>query len=68
MVDILVKQVRWDKKMTLKQLSKLSGVSSSSINNIENGIKVPRIDTLCYIARGLGVPVTDLFVDTKGRY
>lgn len=63
MVDIIVKQVRWDKNMTLRQLSKLSGVSTSTINDIENKIKVPTINTLCDIARGLGVPVTDLFVD-----
>lgn len=65
-VKILLKQVRHDKQLTLKQLERLSGVSDTHISEIENGIKTPTIQVLCRLARGLSVPVTNLFVDTNG--
>lgn len=66
MIKMLVWNVRTAKKLTLRKLSALSGVSRSEINNIENEQKMPKVDVLCAIARGLQVPVTDLFEDTKG--
>lgn len=67
MVKILLGQIRYDRHMTLLQLSKLSGISNAHICDIENGKSVPTINVLCAIARGLQVPVTDLFIDTKGK-
>lgn len=43
------------------QLEELSGVSNSEISDIENGIKTPRISTLCVLAKALQVPITALF-------
>ncbi|OCN01269.1 helix-turn-helix domain-containing protein [Caproicibacter fermentans] len=65
MVKILLKNVRWKKNWTITKVSVMSGVSETHINDIENGKKIPTIKVLCAIARGLQVPVTDLFVDTE---
>lgn len=54
-VDILVWNVRDKKHMSTTQLSRLSGVSQSSISDIENRKKIPKIDTLCALARALQV-------------
>lgn len=66
MIKIFVWNVRDKKHMSLRQLSQLSGVSRAEINFIENNQIIPKIDTLCAIARALQVPVTDLFEDTNG--
>lgn len=67
MIKMLVKQMRWEKNYTLRELERMTGVSHSTLSKIENEGIMPRVDTLCAIARGLGVPVTDLFVDTRGK-
>ena len=40
-VEILIKEVRQNKKVTLNKLSEKSGISSTHINGIENNIKGP---------------------------
>ena len=60
--DIL-KQAREKNKLTLKALSKISGVGQSTISDIENGLsKNPRRDTLSKLANALGISVNDFFV------
>lgn len=66
MVKILLKKVRWKKDWTITKVSVMSGVSATHINYIENGKRMPTIEVLCKIARGMQVPVTDLFEDTEG--
>jgi transcriptional regulator with XRE-family HTH domain len=47
--------------MTLKYLSKKTGVSKSQINAIENGLRNPTIPTLYRISLGLNVSMLELF-------
>ena len=42
-IEILLKQKRKEKKLTLEQLSKKTGVSSTHINDIENNLKSPSL-------------------------
>lgn len=49
------------KNLTLKQLEARSGISKTSINDIENGKISPSLYQLECIARGLNVKITDLF-------
>jgi len=60
-VKIYVGRYRVVKGLTQKELSILSGVAASHIHNIENGVKVPTISTLCKISKALGVPCSELF-------
>lgn len=54
-------KVRTDKGMSIRKLEKLSGVSKSTINNIENGCHDPTIRTLCMLAKALQVTPEELY-------
>lgn len=56
-----IKDARKEKKMSLQEVSDISGVSTSQINDIENGKKDPTVRTLCLLSLALGVPPSKLF-------
>ncbi len=60
-MEILLWNIRTQKGYTLKQLEKLSGVSKSTIDNIENEITSPTLFQLELLAKALDVKITDLF-------
>lgn len=60
-MKILVWEVRHDKKISLRQLEKQSGVSKTTLNAIENEKRVPNIVQLEKIAKALGVRISDLY-------
>lgn len=60
-MQILVWEVRTEKGFTLMQLEKRSGISRSTINNIENEKTSPTLFQLELLACALGVGITDLF-------
>lgn len=60
-MEILLWNIRTQKGYTLKQLEKLSGVSKSTIDNIENGITSPTLFQLELLAKAIDVKITDLF-------
>lgn len=49
----LVKKVRQDRCMTLKDLEETSGISKTTISKVENGAFNPGADTLYKLAEGL---------------
>lgn len=59
-MENLVWKIRSSKKLTLQEMEVKTGVSKTAINDIENGKKSPRLDTLQLIANGLDVNVIDL--------
>lgn len=60
-MKILIWQARRDKKITLVELSKRSGVGKSTINNIENGKTSPTMVQMERIARALEMKISDLY-------
>ena len=60
-MKILTWQARNNKKVTLVKLSKMTGISKSTINNIENEKVSPTIAELEAIAKALNMKITDLF-------
>ena len=60
-MKILTWQARNNKKVTLVKLSKITGISKSTLNNIENEKVSPTIAELETIAKALGMKITDLF-------
>lgn len=60
-VEILLKQVRLEKGMTLETLSQLSGISKGHLSKIERQERDPKISTLVLIAEALKVDVNDLY-------
>ena len=55
-----LKVARVKKKLTQRQLAELVGVSVSTINRIETGKQVLRVDMLNKLANILEVPVNEL--------
>lgn len=60
-MKILTWQARTKQKITLTQLEKMTGVSKTTLNYIENGITSPTLRQLEAIAIALNVRITDLF-------
>ena len=56
-----VKTLRARAKMTLKDLSLRSGVSTSALSKLENGQLSPTYESILRLARGLDVDITVLF-------
>lgn len=62
-MEILTWRARYMKGMTLEELAKLTGISKSTLNNIENGKTSPTLDQLKAIAKALDTRITLLFED-----
>lgn len=60
-MEIKTWEARTAKNITLVQLSKLTGIGKSTLNNIENGKTSPTLFQLELIAIALDVRITDLF-------
>lgn len=60
-MKILTWQARNNKKVTLVKLSRMTGISKSTLNNIENEKVSPTIAELEAIAKALEMKITDLF-------
>lgn len=60
-MEMLTWQARNNKNVTLVKLSGLTGISKSTLNNIENGRVSPTIKQLETIAKALEVKISDLY-------
>ena len=60
-MKILTWQARNDKGISLVKLSQMTGISKSTLNNIENEKVSPTVAELEAIAKALDVRITDLF-------
>ena len=60
-VEILLKQIRKEKAITLEELAKLSGISTTHINDVENNIKEPSLYVMIRIAKALDIDITKLY-------
>ncbi len=60
-IILLIKQERKENKITLKQLSKKSGVSKTHISDIENGYKGPSLEVMIKLSKALNVPIQSLY-------
>lgn len=60
-IEILLKQIRLEKGMTLETLSQLSGISKGHLSKIERQEREPKISMLILIAKALKVDVNNLY-------
>lgn len=60
-IEMLVKEVRREKGMTLAGLSRKSGVSASHLSDIEKNFKIPSLLVMVRIAKALNVDITQLY-------
>ena len=52
-IEILVKEIRLEKSMTLETLAKLSGISKGHLSKIERQEREPKLSTIIQIASAL---------------
>lgn len=60
MVIIKLWEIRTAKGLKLEAVAAVTGVSKSTLNNIENGKTSPTLANLEKIAKGLGCRISDL--------
>ena len=60
LLGLKLKKYRFEKGLSLQALSKVSGLSSSYLNEIEKGKKYPKVDKLLLLAKGLKIKMEDL--------
>lgn len=60
-IEILLKQIREEKNVTIKKLAEKSGVSKTHISDIEKNFKMPSLIVMVKIAKALDVNITDLY-------
>jgi DNA-binding Xre family transcriptional regulator len=65
-MKILLDQIMNEKQLSSRQVSYLTGVPKSTINAIRNG-RVPKIDILEQIAKGLDIYLEDLYESEVSR-
>ena len=54
-------EIRMQYGLTLKQLEEKTGISKTTLNEIENNHRSPTLETLVKVAKSLDIKVTDLF-------
>lgn len=57
----LVGDVRYAKRMSLRELSERAHISKSYLQRIEAGEATPSLEVMVRIARALGVPLNELY-------
>lgn len=60
-IEIIIREVRKRKKITLNELAKMTGISKSHLSNIERGEKEPSISMLIRIALALRIDERELY-------
>ena len=60
-----LRRARSDAGLSQEQLSDLCGLHSTEISRLERGVREPRLGTIVRLARGLGVPATDLLTNIR---
>lgn len=60
-MELRIKEILKEKKITAISLAETVGMAQPSMSNIVNGKVMPSVETLEKVAVALGVPFTDLF-------
>jgi transcriptional regulator with XRE-family HTH domain len=58
---LIIKQIRRDKKLSIRGLSALTGIPRSTLSDLENNKKAPTDQELKLVARALGVKEEQLW-------
>lgn len=60
-MKILLQEYMYSKNLTVRQVSLAAKIPKSTISNICNNKRMPRMDTMEQLAKGLKIKITDLF-------
>ena len=53
--------IRQERNLSLRELEKISGISRTQLNRIENGQSDPTLKTMCRIAKALNMKIEEVF-------
>lgn len=60
-MKILLGEIMYQRNLTIRQVSLLTGLPKSTISDIASGSTSPRMETVEQLAAGLKIKITDLF-------
>lgn len=60
-IEMLIKDIRQEKGMTIAALSRKSGVSAAHLSDIEKNFKSPSLLVMVRVAKALDVNITELY-------
>ena len=60
-MKILIWQARSTKGISLRELASMTGISKSSLCNMENGKQIPNLKHIELIAKALNMPMSSLY-------
>jgi transcriptional regulator with XRE-family HTH domain len=60
-VGPLLKRLREERGISIRELSRLSGISANALSMIERGLTSPSVSTLYRLTDALNIPITALF-------
>src|SRR5512136_2335804 len=66
-VGQLLRQLRDERGISLRELSRMSGLSANALSMIERGLTSPSVSTLYRLTDALSVPITALFRQDQGQ-
>ena len=64
-IEYLIKQIRNEKNITLRELSRKTGISSGYLSEIERNEKKPSFDYMIIIAKALNVQLEELYKEIR---
>ncbi|RME87810.1 MAG: helix-turn-helix domain-containing protein [Anaerolineae bacterium] len=67
-VGLRLRELRQSRKMSIRGLAQLSGLSANALSMIERGRTSPSVSTLYKLAEALGVPITDFFTPVPEQH
>lgn len=60
-MKIILNQIMYQKNLSVRQLSIMTGISKSTISNIANGTYSPTMDNMEKLAKALKIRISDLY-------
>lgn len=60
-MKILIGEILYERNISYRQLSIMTGIPKSTIADICNGITMPRLDMLETIAKALKIRISDMY-------
>lgn len=58
---ILIKEIRKNKSLSQEKLAEKTGLDRTFISSVETGRKIPSLISICKLAKGLDIKLSDLF-------
>jgi len=66
-VALRIRSIRKRRGLSQEELAELIDRSPDAISNLERGVSVPSYETLEALAKGLKIPLADIFADTNAE-